>query len=73
MPIKKSSASTAKKKPAAERPAAKKSAARKRATKPSAALATGDRLNEVARTIGSTVGDIVAKTKRVLLREDENR
>jgi hypothetical protein len=30
-------------------------------------------LKEVARTIGSTVGDIVAKTKRALRREPENK
>jgi hypothetical protein len=71
MPTKKTSASTAKKTSAAKRPAAKKSASRKRAVKPSAALATGDRLNEVARSIGSTVGGIVAKTKRALSRAPE--
>ncbi len=67
MPIKKSSASTAKKKPAA-----KKSATRKPKTATSRA-ATGDRLSEVARTIGSTVGDIVAKTKKALHRETEQK
>ncbi|MFI5087528.1 MAG: hypothetical protein ACHP7I_03975 [Terriglobales bacterium] len=64
MPTKKTSASTAKKKPAA-----KKGAARKPAAPATAPAATGNRLSEVARTIGSTVGDIVAKTKRALHRE----
>jgi hypothetical protein len=75
MPEANSSETTVKKKRAVKRPAAKKSSSRKRAAKASAAAApaaapvTGDRLTEVARTIGSTVGGIVAKTKRVLHRE----
>lgn len=81
MPEEKNSETIPKKKRAVKRPAAKKSSSRKRAVKTSAAPAkapaakssappvTGDRLSEVARTIGSTVGGIVAKTKRALKRE----
>ena len=83
MPEENNSGTTAKPKRAAKRPAAKKS--RKRAVKASAAPATahaatssappatGDRLTEVARTIGSTVGGIVATTKKALQRETENK
>ncbi|HET7183353.1 MAG TPA: hypothetical protein VFI82_01630 [Terriglobales bacterium] len=72
MATKKSSATTAKEKSTRKRPAAKKS--RQRATATSASTqaagqpANRDRLTEVAKTIGSTVGDIVAKTKKVLHR-----
>ena len=81
MPEENSSGTTAKKKRAVKRPAAKKSSSRRPAAEPSAAPAPAaapaasatpaaeDRLKEVARTIGSTVGDIVAKTKRVLHRK----
>ena len=83
MPEEKNSGTAPKKKRAAKGTAVKKSSARKRAVKSSSASATsptaspatapqpasGDRLTEVARTIGSTVGDIVKKTKRVLRRE----
>ena len=83
MPEEKNSEPTARKKRAVRRPAAKKS--RKRAVKTSAAPAeapaakssappvTGDRLSEVARSIGSTVGGIVAKTKRALKRDGGNQ
>jgi hypothetical protein len=83
MPEEKNSEPTARKKRAVRRPAAKKS--RKRAVKASAAPAeapaakssppsvTGDRLSEVARTIGSTVGGIVAKTKKALRRDGETK
>jgi hypothetical protein len=80
MPEEKNSEPTAKKKRAVKRPAAKKSSPRKRAVKASAAAApatppavAGDRLTEVARTIGSTVGDIVAKTKKVLHRDGQTK
>jgi hypothetical protein len=82
MPEDKSSGTTTKRKRAVKRPAAKKAPSRKSTVKVSAAAApaaappttpaavpvTGDRLTEVARTIGSTMGDIVAKTKKVLHR-----
>ncbi len=66
-----------KKKRAVKRVAAKTSAPRKRAAKKAATapppaspeVAGGDRLTDVARTIGSTVGGIVKKTKKVLRRE----
>jgi hypothetical protein len=85
MPEENNSGTAAKKKRAVKRPAAKRTSSRKRAVKvsaapatatgatPAAAPVTGDRLTEVARTIGSTVGDIVAKTKRALQREPENK
>jgi len=73
MPTKKTSGTTAKKKSGAKRPAAKKSAARKPAAPATAPAAMGDRLTEVARTIGSTVGEMVAKTKRALQRDDETK
>ena len=75
MPEEKNSEPTARKKRAVKRPAAKKSSSRKRAAKASAAAApaaapvTVVRLTEVARTIGSTVGGIVAKTKKALKRD----
>ena len=81
MPEETSSGTTAKKKRAVKRPAAKKPSSRKRAVKPSAAPeptaapaasatpAAEDRLKEVARTIGTTVGGIVAKTKKALKRD----
>ncbi|MGZ4812622.1 MAG: hypothetical protein ACXVZM_06895 [Terriglobales bacterium] len=72
MATKKSSATTAKKKSTTKRPAAKKSRQRTTATSASTQAAgrpaNPDRLTEVAKTIGSTVGDIVAKTKKVLHR-----
>ena len=79
MPTKKTSGTTAKRK--TTRPTAKKSAPTKRkavasaepvvepAAAPTPNAQSGDRLHEVARTIGSTVGGIVKKTKRVLYRE----
>jgi hypothetical protein len=70
MPTKKTSGTTAKKR---TRPAAKKGAARKPAAPATSPAATGDRLSEVARTIGSTVGELVVKTKRALHRDGENR
>jgi len=80
MPEEKNSETTARKKRAVKRPAAKKSSSRKRAVKASAAAApatapaaTGDRLTEVARTIGSTVGGIVAKTKKALRRDGKTK
>ena len=85
MPEEKNSEPTARKKRAVKRPAAKKSSSRKRAIKASAAPAPGaapaasgkpaaeDRLKEVARTIGSTVGGIVAKTKKALSRDGETK
>ena len=77
MPTNKSSATTTKKKTATKRTAAKKSTTRKPAVKPSASpiaaeapqAQNADRLSEVARTIGSTVGGIVAKTKKALKRD----
>jgi hypothetical protein len=79
MPEEKNIETTAKKKRAGKRPAAKKSSSRKRAVKASAAAApaaapvTGDRLSEVARTIGSTMGGIVAKTKKALRRDGKTK
>lgn len=82
MATRKTGVKAAKKKAPARKkktPAAKKRAPRKRAATPKAtpapplgaqaAEAAGDRLTEVAKTIGSTVGEIVAKTNRVLHRE----
>ncbi len=62
--------------PTAKRTTARKSASRKRSTRAKAApapeiAAANDRLTEVARTIGSTMGGVVAKAKRVLGREPE--
>lgn len=83
MPEENNSEPTARKKRAVKRPAAKKS--RKRTVKASAAPAkapaakssappvTGDRLTEVARTIGSTVGGIVVRTKRALKRDSRQK
>ena len=83
MPEENNSEPTARKKRAVKRPAAKKS--RKRTAKASAAPAkapaakssappvTGDRLTEVARTIGSTVGELVVKTKRALKRDSRQK
>jgi len=74
MPAKKKSATGAKKKTAAKRSAARKSAPKRaKKTQPQTPAAqiveqAGDRLSEVARTIGSTVGDLVSKTKKVLKR-----
>jgi hypothetical protein len=70
MPSKKSSGSTAKKKSATRRPAAKRTRkpAAERAETAAPAAAVADRLTDVARTIGSKVGGIVAKTKKVLNR-----
>jgi hypothetical protein len=73
---KKGSGSTAKKKAAVKRTSAKKAATRRKATDvntPPAVNAArqapaADRLTDVARTIGSRVGGIVAKTKKVLRR-----
>ncbi|MGI9101239.1 MAG: hypothetical protein ACR2IF_02230 [Terriglobales bacterium] len=81
MPAKKR-ATSAKKKTSARRPAAKKTAARKSTTRKKTARAksasvtpaaevAGDRLTDVARTIGSTMGEMVAKAKQVLHREQE--
>jgi hypothetical protein len=81
MATKKSSATTANNEPASKRPAAKKSAPRKRVAKAAAAAAVpapaapaasgGDRLTGVAKTIGSTVGEMVAKAKHALHRENK--
>ncbi len=70
MATKKTSTTTAKKKSTARRPAAKR-APRKFAATPAATAAravNADRLTEVAKQIGSTVGEIVAKTKKALHR-----
>jgi hypothetical protein len=85
MPEENNSETPAKRKRAVKRPAAKKRAVRKPAAEASTAATpaavpaatsasapvTGDRLAEVARTIGSTVGGIVAKTKKALRRDGE--
>ncbi len=72
MPAKKSSGGTTKKKAAVKSP--RKRAPRKRAAAPATATTApapaADRLSEVARTIGSKVGGIVAKTKKVLRRAE---
>ena len=71
MPTKKTSGTTAKRKSTRPVPK-KKTMPRKSSAKaapPEPAAPAGDRLHEVARSIGSTVGDIVKKTKRVLYRE----
>jgi hypothetical protein len=70
MATKKSSGTIAKKKSATKRPGAKKSAPRKSAAP---AAPQGDRLTEVAKTIGSTVGEMVAKAKHALHREPESK
>jgi hypothetical protein len=81
MAEKKSSRGTAKKKTGTRRPAAKKAAKKAfplSANAPTAvntppavnaAPQAADRLTGVARTIGSRVGGIVAKTKKVLQRD----
>jgi hypothetical protein len=82
MPAKKKSTTGAKKTTAAKKPSAAKRSAVKTSSPPkqaaktqepetsaeSAVQKTEDRLSGVARTIGSTVGDLVAKTKKVLKR-----
>jgi hypothetical protein len=86
MPTKKTSGATAKKRtPAAKKSAPRKRAAKAiaaaaaagatpvAAPRPSAPAApTCDRLIEAAKTIGSTMGEIVAKAKHALHREPEN-
>ena len=78
MPTNKSSGEgTAKKKAAVKRPA-RKLAPRKQAAEtiasPAAAVKVAeDRLKGVARSIGSTVGGLVAKTKKVLKRGNEQK
>ncbi len=72
MPTKKTTRSSAGK--STTRATTKKRAPRKRAAKAApeptqAAQAVDDRLTEVAKTIGSTVGEIVAKTKHALQRK----
>src|ERR1043166_9580873 len=76
-----SSGETTAKKKSSTRTAAKKSAPRKSASAAGTSannatqkpVATGDRLTGVARTIGSTVGGIVTKTKKVVNRVQRGR